>query len=161
MCKFILWRRFSAYTAYTAALFSATAVHLLRERVQHQCSSFFSMVRRILAEKSPTYSLSKCSSVSTSPNFAQEIEPHRSPEKNRNPACRNARNVFSFPAKINGGNLTSGLLLMPQEIFTSKETEFYPGIGPSDKTGSLNISVTRHILFLTQKMYFLEGLENI
>lgn len=52
----------------------ATAVHLFREKVQQQCNSFSSMVRRISRTKIPIYRSSKCSSSNTFQNLSESNE---------------------------------------------------------------------------------------
>lgn len=72
MTKFRVLARKCAALLLLLHCLVATPVHLFREKVQHQCNSPFSMIRRIFSLKSWLFSLRKCSSSNTLPNFAQE-----------------------------------------------------------------------------------------
>lgn len=72
MSKFRILARKCAALLLLLHCLVAAPVQLLREKVQHQCSSLTTMIRRIFSLKNRFFSLRKCSSSNTFPNFAQE-----------------------------------------------------------------------------------------
>jgi hypothetical protein len=74
MSKFLLWQRFRAYTAYTAATFVATLWQLFERKRCNTVAALPPMVRRIFSLKKSVFHFGSGSSVGSFPNSSQEID---------------------------------------------------------------------------------------